>query len=317
MSTPPAMTRMQRFRAALRHEEVDHVPCTAWMHFVTETLGGTEHAMRHARWVRDCGWDICKVVNDFHYPFPEGVDTLRNAQDMLRFEPMSMEEPSFAEELKAIRLLRAEFGPDMPILMTTFDPMRQVARRAGMSCMPLILAHPRETKRMLEAVTDTMCRYMGALREAGCDGIFFATNSALKPPNPFGFSDAHLQEFVRPWELRMLAAMEGMVRIIHPHGAGIDVTRVLDYPCDAYCISDRLPGNPSLAQLRQMTSRCLMGGIDESQMWQMTPGEVSAQVRDAVAQAGRRGLILSPGCTIPAWVPAHLLEQFRAEAAQT
>jgi uroporphyrinogen-III decarboxylase len=51
-------------------------------------------------------------------------------------------------------------------------------------------------------------------------------------------------------------------------------------------------------------------------MWQMTPGEVSAQVHDAVAQVGRRGLILSPGCTIPAWVPAHLLTQFRDEAAR-
>ncbi|MEJ8846977.1 uroporphyrinogen decarboxylase family protein [Variovorax rhizosphaerae] len=307
------MTKMQRFHAALRDDDVDHVPCTAWMHYVTETLGGTEHAMRHARWVRDCNWDICKVVNDFHYPFPAGLETLESAQDMLRFEPMSLDEPSFAEEIKAIRILRAEFGPDMPILMTTFDPLRQVVRRAGMSTMPLILGNAREAHRMLEAVTDTMCRYMDGLRKAGCDGIHFATNSALRPPNPFGFDDRSYEEFVKPYELRMLDAMEGMVRIIHPHGAGIDMQRVIDYPCDAFCVSDRLPGNPGLAQLRELTDKCLMGGIDESQMWQMTPGEVRAQVHQAIAQVGRRKLILSPGCTIPAWVPAHLLQRFREE----
>jgi hypothetical protein len=42
-----------------------------------EPAGGPEHAMRHARFFRDYGLDLCKVVDDFRYPMPPGMETLR------------------------------------------------------------------------------------------------------------------------------------------------------------------------------------------------------------------------------------------------
>jgi uroporphyrinogen decarboxylase len=57
-----------------------------------------------------------------------------------------------------------------------------------------------------------------------------------------------------------------------------------------------------------------MGGIDESRIHDMTSGELSIQMRNAVEQAGRERLILAPGCTLPAWVPAHQLRRLREEA---
>jgi len=44
----------------------------------------------------------------------------------------------------------------------------------------------------------------------------------------------------------MLEAAEGMVRIVHVHGAGIDMQRVIDLPCEVFSVSDRLAG-PSCA----------------------------------------------------------------------
>lgn len=311
------MTRMQRLRAAVAGEPVDRVPCTGWVHFITETLGGTEHALRHMRWVRDNDWDICKVVNDFHYPFPEGAERLRGVEDMLRFEPASLDEPSFAEELKAIRLLRAEFGPHMPIVLTVFEPLRQVVRRAGMRSLDLVLANPKPAERMLEAVAETTRRYMRAVREAGCDGIFLACTGGLRPPARFGLSDEHYARFVKPYERDLLQAAEGMVRIVYVHGTPIDMQRVIDLPCEVFSVSDRLPGNPSLAQLRRLTDRCLMGGIDESRIHDMSQEELELQIADAIEQLGGRGLILSPGCTLPAWTPAHQLRLIRHCACHT
>lgn len=305
------MTRRQRFLAAVQGLPVDRVPCTGWVHFITETLGGTEHALRHIRWVREYEWDVCKVVNDFHYPFPPGTERLESVADMSRFEPASFDEPSFAEELKAIRLLRAEFGADMPIVLTVFEPLRQIVRRVGMSCMDMIFAHPVEATRMLDAVADTMCRYMQAIREAGCDGIFLASTGALRPPARFGLDDARYERFVKPYERQILDAAQGMVRIVHAHGSGIDMGRVIDLPCEVFSVSDRLPGNPSLAELRKITDRCLMGGIDESRIHDMTQHELEVQIADAVRQAGREKLILSPGCTLPSWAPAHQLRLIR------
>ena len=307
----PTMTRRERFQAAVAGRPVDHVPCTGWVHFITETLGGNEHAQRHIRWVRDNDWDICKVVNDFHYPFPEGTERLRNVEDMLKFKPASLDEPSFSEELKAVRLLRAEFGEDMPIVLTVFEPLRQIVRRVGMSCMDMIFAHPEEAQHMLDAVADTTRRYMRALKAAGCDGIFLASTGGLRPSARFGLPDAQYETFVKPYERDLLQAAEGMVRILHVHGAGIDMQRVVDLPCEVFSISDRLPGNPSLAQMRGITDKCIMGGIDESRIHDMTQDELELQIADAVQQAGRDKLILSPGCTLPAWVPAHQLRLIR------
>ena len=306
------MTRMQRFHAAVAGEPVDRVPCTGWVHFITEELGGTEHALRHTRWVRDHDWDICKIVNDFHYPFPEGAERLRGVDDMLRFAPASLDEPAFAEELKAIRLLRAEFGPDMPIILTVFEPLRQIVRRAGMPSLQLILDNPQPALRMLDTVAETTARYMGAIRDAGCDGIFLACTGGLRPPVRFGLSDEHYARFVKPYERAMLEAAAGMVRIVHAHGAPIDVDRVIDLPCEVLSLSDRLPGNPSLAQLRRKTDRCLMGGIDESRIHDMSQQELEEQIADAIRQLDGHKMILSPGCTLPAWTPAHQLHLIRS-----
>lgn len=306
-----AMSKRERLLAAVAGEPVDCPPCTAWIHFGSDRLGGTEHAMRHARFVRDFDWDICKVVNDFRYPGPPGVETLTAPADMLAFEPLPLTAESFAEELKCIRLLRAEFGPQMPVMITTFDPFQQVMRRVGYTRAAFVYGHRAEALRMLDAVCDTMCRYMQALREAGCDAVFFSINSGIAPPNRRGVDDETWRTFLRPYDLRMLEAMQGMVRVLHVHGTDLDMKRVLDYPVEVMSVSDRLKGNPSLAQLRAMTDKCLMGGIDESSLVEMSLPEVRAQVRDSIAQAGRLKFILSPGCTIPTQTPWYLLQAMR------
>jgi uroporphyrinogen decarboxylase len=301
------MTRRERFEAAVRGAPVDRPPFTAWIHFGTDALGGTEHAMRHARFARDYDLDVCKVVNDFRYPLPVGLETLLEPADMLRLGRAPMHSPSFAEELKCIRLLRAELGPDWPIVITTFDPFQQVMRRVGYTKARFVFDHPDEAIPMLEAVCETLCEYMREVRAAGCDGVFYSINGAITPPAKRGIDEATFRRFVRPYEVRMLEAMAGMVRVLHVHGSSLTIERVLDYPFEVLSVSDRLKGNPSLTRLRELTAACLMGGIDESSVIEMSLPEVRAQVRDAVAQAGRQRFILSPGCTIPTQTPWYLL----------
>jgi uroporphyrinogen decarboxylase len=305
------MNKRERFLAAVEGMQVDRPPCTAWIHFGTDNLGGTEHALRHARFVRDNDWDICKVVNDFRYPLPDGVETLNAPEDMRYFGRAPMTSPNFAEELKCIRLLRAEFGTDMPIMVTTFDAYQQVLRRVGYTRAPLLLANRDRTLEMLEAVCASMCQYMQEVRRAGCDAVFFSINSAICPPHPRGISDEIFCSMMRPFEIRMLEAMAGMIRVLHVHGTSLDMKRVLDYPMEAVSVSDRLPGNPSLRGLRAMTDKCLMGGIDESKLAERSIPEVREGVRDCVRQIGREKFILAPGCTIPTQTPWYLLRAVR------
>jgi uroporphyrinogen decarboxylase len=305
------MNKRERFVAAVEGTQGDRPPCTAWIHFGTDHLGGTEHALRHARFVRDNDWDICKVVNDFRYPLPDGVETLNAPEDMHYFGRAPMSSPNFAEELKCIRLLRAEFGADMPIMVTTFDAYQQILRRVGYTRAPLLLANRDRTLEMLEAVCASMCQYMQEVRRAGCDAVFFSINSAICPPHPRGITDEIFCSMMRPFEIRMLETMAGMIRVLHVHGTSLDMKRVLDYPMEAVSVSDRLPGNPSLRELRAMTDKCLMGGIDESRLAERSIPEVREEVRDCVRQIGREKFILAPGCTIPTQTPWYLLRTIR------
>jgi uroporphyrinogen decarboxylase len=296
---------------AIKGGTIDRPPCTAWIHFGTDRLGGTIHAQRHARFVRDNDWDICKVVNDFRYPAPDGMETLTSAADMRRVGRAPMSSKNFTEELKCIRLLRAEFGPDMPIMITAFDPFQQVLRRVGYARASLIFANRDAALAMLDAVCESMCEYMGLVREAGCDAVFFSINSAICPPHPRGVSEEVARTFLRPFEIRMLKAMAGMVRVLHIHGTSLDVRRVLDYPMEAVSVSDRLAGNPSLREMRAMTDKCLMGGVNEEAISTRSLPELREEIFDCTRQIGREKFILAPGCTIPTQAPWYLVRAIR------
>lgn len=301
------MNKRDRFLSAVAREPVDRAPSTCWTHFMTETLGGLEHAKRHLVYQREYDWDICKVVNDFQYPFPEGLETIRGPEDIERFEEASMDAYLFREELIAIRALRAELGPDTPIVFTTFDPLRQIVRRAGINTVPILLAHPVQTLRALKAINASLMTFMTEMKAAGADGVFLAINSAHAPGTPMAVSDDDYRAFMRPFEIELLDSMRGMTRFLHVHGPAIRMDRVADYPYEVVSVSDRMDANPSMAELRDLTGKCVMGGIDETRLGRMTPDELRRQIADTFREVGETGVILAPGCTVPVWTPAQLL----------
>lgn len=306
------MNKRERFQAAVNGGEVDHPPCVVWVHFVTDALPGEVAAQRHATFLRTYDWDISKVMHDYRYPLPEGLETINTPADMMRFETLPVTINNFQQQLALMRALRKELGPDVPIVDTFFDPFQQVIRTAGISKSQFIYANKREALHMLNAVTDTVCGYMQELKEAGCDGVLYSINGAITPAGERGVDEETFKTFLRPFDLRVCEAMQGMTRILHVHGTHVDMKRVLDYPCEVFSVSDRLSGNPTLAQLRAMTDKCLMGGINESKIQERSIPEVREEIWDAFKQAGKKKFILSPGCTSAPQTPQHILRTVKA-----
>nr|WP_186363404.1 uroporphyrinogen decarboxylase family protein [Rhizobium sp. ACO-34A] len=274
---------------------------------MTETLGGEEHARRHLVYQREYDWDICKMVNDFQYPFPEGVESIYGPEDIERFQEEGMGASLFAGEIAAVKSLRNELGPETPIVFTTFDPLRQIVRRAGISTVPTLIANKDVTLRALRAINATLMRFMEEMKKAGADGVFLAINSAHAPGTPMAVDDDVFETFMKPFEIELLEAAGGMARFLHVHGNAVRLDRTEDYPFEVVSVSDRIAGNPTLADLREATGRCIMGGVDETRIGRMTPQELRDQIDESFRTAGQRNFILSPGCTIPVWTPAHLL----------
>jgi uroporphyrinogen decarboxylase len=310
------MNKRERFQAAVSGGEVDHPPCVVWVHFVTDALPGEVAAQRHATFLRTYDWDISKVMHDYRYPMPDGLETLNTPVDMLRFENLPVTIGNFQQQLALIRALRKELGPDVPIVDTFFDPFQQVIRTAGISKSQLIYANKREALHMLDAVTESVCGYMQELKKAGFDGVLYSINGAITPAGERGVDEETFKTFLRPFDLRVCEAMQGMSRILHVHGTHVDMKRVLDYPCEVFSVSDRLPGNPTLAQLRSMTDKCLMGGINESKIQERSVPEIREEMWDAFKQAGKKKFIVSPGCTSAPQTPQHILRAVKATSME-
>jgi uroporphyrinogen decarboxylase len=305
------MNKRERFFAALGGGKLDRPPVTAWVHFLSDHLPGEETARLHQRFIEAYDWDIAKVMNDYRYPVPAGVQTYEDPASLRAFKALALDEPAFAEQLKCLKALRTSLGKDIALVDTGFDPYQQMLRNVGFSEAPNLWRHKADTLKALGCVTETLVAYVKAIKAQGVEALFLSINGAIQEGFPRGSSREVYEALQRPFDLELLRAAEGMVRILHVHGVGLDVGRVLDYPCEVISISDRLPGNPSLAQMRSLTSKCLMGGIDETKVQERTLPAVAREIDDAIAQAGTQRFILAPGCTIPSFTPRRTLSFLR------
>lgn len=306
------MTKTARFHAALAGEEVDRPPVSVWLHFASEHLPGKDAAQLHARYFFTYGWDYLKVMHDYRYPLGS-LAAVETEADLLSFAPLAVDQ-AFGEQLALLRELRRLVGPDVPIIDTLFSPMQTIVRAAGMSSWNTVLQYPQAAKHMLEAVTHTLSAYVRQLREEGIDGVFFSTNGAIAPDAPFGMTDEQFATFIAPYDQHVLQAAEGLARIVHVHGIGLQFNRVYDYQTEAFSWS-HLRTRPTLTEVKRATGRAVVGGIDEVEVFLQTPAQVCADINATVEEVGGRGLLIGPGCTVFPDTPKRTLHAI-AQAVQ-
>jgi uroporphyrinogen decarboxylase len=119
---------------------------------------------------------------------------------------------------------------------------------------------------------------------------------------------------MRPFDLAFLEAIRpfGECHILHAHGSRLYLDRLLDYPVHAISWADRQSG-PSLTEMRGLTPRALVGGIDHVNFPYTSAARIREQVRSAVAEAGARKLLVAPGCAIPSYSFPELIRAARVE----
>ena len=305
------MNKMERFMTAVNGGPVDRPPLLTWAHFLSDHLDSKRVVDLHLQQMAAYDWDIMKAMNDYRYPVPDGVDDLVSASSLQKFRRLSMDEPCFAIQLDCLRQLRSAIGPDVPILDTIFEPHQQIVRNVGYDQTDNLLGHGTKAMPALEAVTETMCDYVRAAKKAGADAVLVTINGGMPRGIARGVTREQHEHFQKPFTMEVLKAAEGMVRILHAHGSYLQMDRLVDYPYEVLSIADRGPGNPSLAELRRMTDKCLMGGLDETQLHARSLPALAREIDDAFAQAGREKFILAPGCTMASFTSNRTLRFLR------
>lgn len=308
------MNKRERFFAAVEGRPVDRPPLTAWVHFQSDHLPGAQVAELHLAFLRAYDWDVLKVMNDFRYPPPAGVQTLEDVSDLRAYQRRGLKVASVQAQLECLARLQEALKGEVPMVETVFDPFQQIVRNIGFSQTGHLYRHRAAALAALEIVTEDLCEYVQALKGLGIEGVFMSINGAIPEHVHRGATLEQHEVFQKPFGAAVLRAAEGMVRVLHVHGSDLQMERALDYPCEVLSWSDRHPTNPDLGALRARTDKCLMGGIDETRFQERTLPEISAEVDDAIVRAGKDKLILAPGCTLASFTSQRNLQHLREHA---
>ena len=302
------MNKKERILAAIQGKDVDYVPYTMWYHFGTQFMPGEKAADVVIDMYDRFDLDLAKVMNDYAYPLPEGLDRIRNIDDWKRLKPLKATEGGFVEQLKLLKKVAKHVKDDAFFVDTIFDPF-YVAHRIGKNTIfDLLREHPEDFKLGLEAITESLCNYLKALLDLGAAGIYLAVNGAsadVLTPEEF-------KEFVKPYDLQVLEAVKDQAafNIVHIHGENILFEEFLDYPVQVLSWEQAYVP-PSLSAARKMTDVCLMGGLGERLPNFVPADDLEAQVESALQETQGKKFIFAPGCSGPPDMPAEQIDIIR------
>ena len=321
-----SMTIRDRVSAALRGDVVDRPPVSFWGHFYERESTAEDLVFATLEFHREYGWDWVKLNPRRQYHAePWGVRwrysgrpaekpvietwPIHEPSDWASIRALPHDRGAFAEQIEAVRLLRAGLGPGVPMIQTLFSPLsvlREMVKDPG-DVRSHLHSHPDQVRGALEAVTQTITPLARAFLDAGADGIYFATvdwaSRDLLTPEEYAV-------WGRPYDLRVLGAARGAwFNVLHVCKSRNLLLELRDYPVSAFSWAATDPTNPSLADgMRAISSGAVMGGITHEELARKSGSDFFiTEYHRGLEQTGGRRWLVAPGCSIPPTTPpAHL-----------
>jgi uroporphyrinogen decarboxylase len=242
---------------------------------------------------------------------PKVVESpVKGPEDWARIGPLDPTKGALGELLDAEERIAAVAQGETDWIMTVFNPISIAADLVNDDAVFVdhLRRHGESVHAALRAITETFAGFVRETIRRGASGIFLATTDWA---NDSRVGRELTREFGRPYDLKVLAEADGaLLNTVHICGAGGYVNDHLDYPVSVISWDARAPRNPSIAQLRVLTPKTLLGGIDHEGTFVRGPVEaVQEEARAAIQEAGGSRFILGPGCAVPAAAP---LDHYRA-----
>ncbi|HEX2482361.1 MAG TPA: uroporphyrinogen decarboxylase family protein, partial [Methylomirabilota bacterium] len=235
-----AMSKIERVRAALAGAEVDRPPFSVWYHFGTQHAAAERTAQIHLEFFETYKLDWLKVMNDYSYPMPRGIETLTDPKDLKRITAFDVRQGPLGEQLEAIRLIGQQLRGKALVVDTVFNAWNTLKRNVLKDAMGAFMQeHPAELEAALAVVNDNLVRYAMASLHGGASGIFYSV-----PATPESLTAEQYERFMRPFDMAFLEAVRpfGELHILHAHGSALYLDRLLDYPVHAISWADRQSG---------------------------------------------------------------------------
>ena len=302
------MNKIERVRATMAGQPVDRPPFSVWYHFGNQHASPELTARVHLDFFEYYDLDLLKVMNDYDYPMPEGMEVMSAPADLKRLQPLEVARTPLGQQLKALEIIAGGLKGEGLFVDTVFNAWNTLRRNLVKEAMPVLMAeYPEALLEALKVVNQNLIRYALASLERGSSGIFLAVPASAE----FLTLDQY-EKFMRPFDLELLGAIagKGECHILHAHGEKLFLDRLLDYPVQVLSWAD-LNGGPVISEARKRTSFTLMAGIDHVKFAYISTAAIRDQVKLARAQAGKTKFILACGCSIPTYSFPPLIQAAR------
>ena len=305
------MNKIERLRATLAGKPVDHPPITIWYHFGNQHSSAEITAQVHLEFFEHYDLDLLKLMNDYDYPNPVGLEVVATPDDLRRLEPFDVTKTPLGKQLQAVERIAKALKGKAFFVDTMFNAWNTLRRNLTKEATEsLMVHHPDTVVKALEVINGNLIKYALATLQRGAAGIFLSV-----PASAEFVTREQYERFMRPFDLALLNAVKGKgeFHILHAHGSQLFLDRLLDYPVQVLSWAD-LNGGPSIADARRRTPLTLMGGIDHLKFQYSSAALLRQQVRAARAQAGPTKFILAPGCSVATYSFPPLIHAVRDAA---
>ena len=125
--------------------------------------------------------DFLKVMNDYFYPAPLGMETIKTAVDLRHLGPLKLEQTEWAQQFRALEVIAKELRGRAYFIDTVFDPWQTIRRSmAGENMQALMDEAPAALLDALEVVAGNLIAYCKKSLALGSAGIFMSVPAAVE-----------------------------------------------------------------------------------------------------------------------------------------
>ena len=314
---PSHPTHRERLEACLSNHLIDRPPVALWRHFPVDDQTPEGLASATLVFQRTFDFDLVKVTPSSSYCLKDwGVEdewrgategtreytrrVIQHADDWQNLPILDPHHGHLGAMLNCLRLIVRELGPETPIIQTIFNPLSQAKNLVGGA---ELLVHMRRDPDALHSglrvITESIRRFIEAVRETGVAGIFYAVQHAQ-----YGLlSEAEYNSFGRAYDLQALEpARELWLRLLHLHGSDVMFNLVADYPVNTINWHDRETA-PSLRLAQETFNGAVCGGVSRDTLVYGIPDQARREALEAIQSTAGLGLLVSTGCVVPIIAP--------------
>jgi uroporphyrinogen decarboxylase len=306
-------THKERMQACLNGETLDRPPVALWRHFPVDDQDPRSLADATLHFQHTYDFDFVKVTpassfcvkdwgaEDEWTGHTEGTREytkyiVHDPRDWETLPVLDPTTPHLAGQLDCLRFLRAELGPETPLLQTVFSPLAQAKNLAGDETLITHLRlYPEAVMKGLATIAETTRRFVEACLDTGIDGVFYAIQHAQA-------SLLSLEEYHTFGLLHDLTALEharGLwCNLLHLHGHNTYFSLIdsLKFPIVNWHDRETFP---SLSNAQELFDGMVCGGIRQDTLVYQNQAEVQKEAADALQQTGGKRFILGTGCVVP------------------